>query len=77
MHPRIHNLTKAHRHIAGQIAKLKGCRVVGIAGGPQKLRFLTEKCKFDDVIDYKSSKSQVELGAKIREACPKGSGSVV
>jgi len=40
--------------IAGQIAKLKGCRVVGVAGGADKCKLLTEKFKFDAAIDYKS-----------------------
>src|SRR5690606_40389839 len=39
--------------IAGQIAKLKGCRVVGIAGGEQKCRYLVEELGFDAAIDYK------------------------
>ena len=39
--------------IAGQIAKLKGCKVVGIAGGPEKCRMLTEELGFDGAIDYK------------------------
>ncbi|HUR39912.1 MAG TPA: NADP-dependent oxidoreductase [Verrucomicrobiae bacterium] len=40
--------------IAGQIAKLKGCKVVGIAGGEAKCRMLTEDLGFDGAIDYKS-----------------------
>jgi len=39
--------------VAGQIAKIKGCRAVGIAGGPQKCRLLTEELGFDAAIDYK------------------------
>ncbi len=40
--------------VAGQIAKLKGCRVIGIAGGPQKCNYITSECGFDAAIDYKA-----------------------
>ena len=40
--------------VAGQIAKIKGCRVIGIAGGPQKCRWLTEELGFDAAIDYRA-----------------------
>lgn len=40
--------------VAGQIAKLKGARVIGIAGGPEKCRWLTETAGFDAAIDYKN-----------------------
>lgn len=40
--------------IAAQVAKHGGCRVVGIAGGPEKCRWLKEDCGLDDVIDYRS-----------------------
>jgi NADPH-dependent curcumin reductase CurA len=40
--------------IAGQLAKLAGCRTVGIAGGPEKARDLTELYRYDSAIDYKS-----------------------
>jgi NADPH-dependent curcumin reductase CurA len=52
----------------GQLAKIHGCRVVGIAGGPDKCRFVTDELGFDAAIDYKA----VELGPALREACPKG-----
>ncbi len=54
--------------IVGQIAKLKGCKVVGIAGGPEKCRYLTEELGFDEAIDYKQDK----LAATLAKACPKG-----
>ncbi|WP_312958315.1 NADP-dependent oxidoreductase [Stutzerimonas nitrititolerans] len=54
--------------VAGQIAKIKGCRVVGIAGGADKCRFLTEKLGFDTAIDYKNE----ELAAALKRECPKG-----
>jgi len=40
--------------MVGQIAKIKGCKVVGIAGGPDKCRFLVEELGFDGAIDYKA-----------------------
>jgi NADPH-dependent curcumin reductase CurA len=53
--------------VVGQIAKLKGCRVVGIAGGTEKCEYLTE-LGFDAAIDYKSDDLMTALG----EQCPKG-----
>ena len=40
--------------VAGQIAKVKGCRVIGIAGGAEKCRYLVDELGFDAAIDYKS-----------------------
>ncbi len=52
----------------GQIAKLKGCRVVGIAGGAQKCAWLTGGLGFDAAVDYKAG----DVKAALREAAPKG-----
>ena len=52
--------------VAGQIARIKGCRVVGIAGGPEKCAWLKEELGFDDVIDYKNE----DVDARIAETCP-------
>lgn len=52
--------------VVGQIAKLKGCRVVGIAGGEKKCNWLMEKAGFDAVIDYKSE----DVSAQIAHHCP-------
>jgi hypothetical protein len=52
----------------GQIAKLKGARAVGIAGGPDKCRMLTEEFGFDAAIDHRSP----DLPERLAEACPKG-----
>ena len=41
--------------VVGQIAKLKGCRAVGIAGGPEKCRYVVEELGFDAAIDYKAA----------------------
>lgn len=54
--------------VAGQIARLKGCRVVGIAGGPEKCSWLVDEAKFDAAIDYKSD----DVGARLSELCPDG-----
>jgi NADPH-dependent curcumin reductase CurA len=54
--------------VVGQIAKLKGCRVVGIAGGSEKCRYLVEELGFDAAIDYKSQ----DVGAALHEHCPSG-----
>lgn len=54
--------------IAGQIARIKGCRVVGIAGGAEKCRYLVDELGFDAAIDYK----QDDLPAAIKRECPKG-----
>jgi NADPH-dependent curcumin reductase CurA len=52
--------------IAVQIAKIAGCRVIGVAGGPEKCAWLTEDLGVDVAIDYKSD----DLGARLREATP-------
>jgi NADPH-dependent curcumin reductase CurA len=53
----------------GQIAKIMGCRTVGIAGGPGKVRQCLEEFGYDAAIDYKATN---DLGAAVAEACPKG-----
>lgn len=52
--------------VAGQIARIKGCRVVGIAGGSRKCDWLKEQAGFDEVIDYKSE----DVAQRIAETCP-------
>ncbi len=54
--------------VVAQIARIKGCRVVGIAGGEEKCNWLREACRVDGVIDYKSG----DLNAGIAELCPDG-----
>ena len=54
--------------VAAQIARIKGCRVVGIAGGPDKCRWLTEKARLDAAIDYKRE----HVGERIGELCAAG-----
>jgi NADPH-dependent curcumin reductase CurA len=52
----------------GQIAKIKGCRTVGIAGGPQKVRFCLVEFRYDAAIDYKAA----DLDSALAAACPDG-----
>jgi NADPH-dependent curcumin reductase CurA len=52
--------------VVGQIAKIKGCRAVGIAGGPEKCRFLTDELGFDAAIDYRNE----NVAGALRERCP-------
>ena len=54
--------------VAGQIAKLKGCRVIGTAGGKEKCDWLVNEAHFDAAIDYKSE----DVGARLSELCPNG-----
>jgi NADPH-dependent curcumin reductase CurA len=54
--------------VAGQIARIKGCRVVGIAGGRDKCRFIVDELGFDQAIDYKSE----DVRAALKELCPAG-----
>ncbi|WP_375770771.1 NADP-dependent oxidoreductase [Archangium gephyra] len=53
---------------AGQLAKLHGCRVIGIAGGPEKCRWLTGELGFDAAIDYQSG----DLSERLADCCPEG-----
>lgn len=57
--------------ISGQIAKRQGARAVGIAGGPEKCRWVVESLGFDACIDYRAEK---DLAAAIRRECPQGVG---
>jgi len=54
--------------VVGQIAKIKGCRAVGIAGGPQKCQYLVDELGFDAAIDYKNE----PLRDAIKATCPQG-----
>lgn len=60
--------------IAGQLCKLKGATVIGIAGGPEKCRFMTETLGYDFAIDYKASSSgkPSSIGDKLKEYAPNG-----
>ncbi len=54
--------------VVGQIARLKGCRVLGIAGGPQKCEWIVGELGFDAAIDYKRE----DVAEALREQCPEG-----
>jgi len=54
--------------IVGQIAKIKGCRAVGIAGGPEKCAYVRDTLGFDDCLDHRAPQLRERLAA----ACPKG-----
>jgi NADPH-dependent curcumin reductase CurA len=54
--------------IVGQLARLHGCRVVGIAGGPEKCRYLIDALGFDAAIDYKGE----NVMTRLRVTCPAG-----
>ena len=54
--------------IVGQLARIAGCRTVGIAGGPEKVADLTGEYGYDVGIDYKGD----DLNAALKEACPRG-----
>lgn len=54
--------------IVGQIAKIKGCRVIGIAGGKRKCDYVVKELGFDDCIDHKDANLPELLG----KSCPKG-----
>ncbi|MCR5881129.1 NADP-dependent oxidoreductase [Phenylobacterium sp. J367] len=54
--------------IAGQIARVKGCRVIGIAGGPEKCAHVVRDLGFDDCIDYRDGR----LSERLAQAAPKG-----
>src|ERR1700735_1354868 len=54
--------------VAGQLAKREGCRVVGIAGGADKCRYVTDELGFDACLDHRGA----ELGSALDAACPKG-----
>ena len=54
--------------VVGQLAKIWGCRAVGIAGGPEKCGYVKQDLGFDACIDYKAG----ALREQLKEACPKG-----
>lgn len=54
--------------IVGQIAKIKGCTVIGIAGGADKCKYIVDELGFDGAIDYKSE----NIATALKRECPKG-----
>ena len=56
----------------GALSKARGCRTVGIAGGPDKCKYVVEELGFDACIDYKLHKDASSLSKALKEACPGG-----
>jgi NADPH-dependent curcumin reductase CurA len=56
----------------GALAKARGCRAVGIAGGPEKCKYAVEELGFDVCIDYRLHKDAGSLSKALKEACPDG-----
>ncbi|MDP3247465.1 MAG: NADP-dependent oxidoreductase, partial [Polaromonas sp.] len=56
----------------GALSKARGCRAVGIAGGPDKCKYAVEELGFDACIDYKQHKDAASLSKALKEACPNG-----
>ena len=56
----------------GALAKARGCRAVGIAGGPDKCKYAVDELGFDACIDYKQHKDAASLSKALKEACPDG-----
>jgi NADPH-dependent curcumin reductase len=56
----------------GQLAKVRGCRAVGLAGGPEKCAYVVEELGFDACIDYKQHPDMKSLLQALKEACPSG-----
>lgn len=56
----------------GQLAKARGARAVGIAGGAEKCKYVIDELGFDDCVDYKAHGDLKSLSAALKAACPKG-----
>ncbi|MET3460948.1 NADP-dependent oxidoreductase [Variovorax atrisoli] len=56
----------------GALAKARGCRVVGIAGGAEKCKYVTDELGFDACIDYRQHTDVKSMSAALKEACPNG-----
>ena len=56
----------------GALAKARGCRVVGIAGGADKCAYVKDELGFDDCIDYREHKDHLSLAKALKVACPNG-----
>jgi NADPH-dependent curcumin reductase len=56
----------------GALGKARGCRVVGIAGGPDKCKYAVDELGFDACIDYREHKDYLSLAKALKAACPQG-----
>ncbi len=64
--------TGAVGSLAGQLAKAKGMKVIGVAGGAEKCRYAVEDLGFDSCLDHRAAADPRALGAQIRDAAPNG-----
>lgn len=64
--------TGAVGSVVGQLAKMKGLRVVGVAGGPEKCRFAVEELGFDACLDHRAHADAASLAEELAGACPDG-----
>jgi hypothetical protein len=58
--------------VVGQLAKARGCRAVGLAGGPEKCAYVVDELGFDVCIDYKAHPDLKSLSQAMKAACPQG-----
>jgi NADPH-dependent curcumin reductase len=58
--------------VVGQLARTRGCRAVGLAGGPEKCRYVVDELGFDACIDYRLHPDLKSLSAALKAACPNG-----
>ena len=58
--------------VFGQLAKVRGCRAVGLAGGPDKCAYVVDELGFDACIDYKQHPELKSLSGALKQACPDG-----
>ncbi|HVO07418.1 MAG TPA: NADP-dependent oxidoreductase [Burkholderiaceae bacterium] len=58
--------------VVGQLAKARGCRAVGVAGGAEKCGYVVKELGFDACIDYKTFDGADAIAAALQQACPKG-----
>jgi NADPH-dependent curcumin reductase len=58
--------------VVGQLAKARGCRAVGIAGGPDKCRYVVDELGFDACVDYKAHREAKAFYLALKEATPDG-----
>ena len=58
--------------VVGQLAKARGCRAVGIAGGPEKCAYVTDELGFDACVDHKAHRDLRSLAQALKAACPDG-----
>jgi NADPH-dependent curcumin reductase CurA len=58
--------------VAGQLAKMRGARVIGLAGGPEKCRYVSEDLGFDACVDYRLHPDAKSLAAALRAVAPRG-----